>query len=151
VTARRIAAPDRVRNTNAQGKRHPNGGWACLDCGEQVPLSFPNAKRTRLRCPECLQANRLVLRVLSGRGFANAAVSRAKRKGLLPEPSTLSCVDCGRRAEQYDHRDYNEPLKVDPVCRSCNVMRGHAIPFNPYLVGLLLIARTVQAKRRARA
>lgn len=40
----------------------------------------------------------------------------------------ISCVDCGDQAIQYDHRDYNKPLKVKPVCRSCNRKRGKAIP-----------------------
>ena len=32
-----------------------------------------------------------------------------------------------RRATQYDHRDYNKPLEVTPVCPSCNGKRGAAI------------------------
>lgn len=52
--------------------------------------------------------------------------------------TSLVCCDCGAQAHCYDHRDYNEPLRVDSVCRSCNVLRGEAIPFNPYIVGLLL-------------
>ena len=39
----------------------------------------------------------------------------------------VACVDCGARASCYDHRDYNKPLDVDPVCRSCNYKRGPAI------------------------
>ena len=36
------------------------------------------------------------------------------------------CVDCGEEAESYDHRDYFEPLKVEPVCIRCNTLRGPA-------------------------
>jgi hypothetical protein len=37
------------------------------------------------------------------------------------------CVDCPSLAEEYDHRDYFEPLRVDPVCRRCSRRRGSAI------------------------
>jgi hypothetical protein len=39
----------------------------------------------------------------------------------------MQCVDCGAQARDYDHRDYNKPLEVDPVCRRCNLRRGPAI------------------------
>ncbi len=42
--------------------------------------------------------------------------------GLLPEPLDCRCVDCGRQADCYDHRDYSRPLDVEPVCIACN---GH--------------------------
>lgn len=44
--------------------------------------------------------------------------------GLLPDPVNCICVDCGRNAECYDHRDYSKPLDVDPVCLGCNSRRG---------------------------
>ena len=39
----------------------------------------------------------------------------------------IKCTDCSRRARCYDHRDYNFPLTVEPVCISCNKTRGSAI------------------------
>lgn len=51
--------------------------------------------------------------------------------GFLPNPKDFQCVDCGRvQAECYDHRDYNKPLDVDPVCLRCNSSRGRGIPLN---------------------
>lgn len=44
-------------------------------------------------------------------------------RGVLPEPTKLKCVDCGKRAHVYDHRDYSKPLEVEPVCRRCNSRR----------------------------
>ena len=38
-------------------------------------------------------------------------------------------MDCGAPARHYDHRDYNKPLEIEPVCVRCNLLRGHAIPF----------------------
>jgi hypothetical protein len=58
---------------------------------------------------------------------AHRAVAKAIEQGVLPRPATLRCVDCGRGAECYDHREYAKPLQVDAVCRRCNIRRGPAI------------------------
>lgn len=55
-------------------------------------------------------------------------VAKAKREGLLPSARGLTCVDCSAPAVDYDHRDYNQPLRVEPVCRRCNLKRGPGIP-----------------------
>ena len=60
---------------------------------------------------------------------AHSYVTKAIRDGYLPRPNTLLCLDCGSPAQVYDHRDYNKPLDVEPVCHACNVKRGPAIPF----------------------
>lgn len=64
----------------------------------------------------------------SGAIAATAEVARAVRRGELPKVNTLRCVDCGGQAREYDHRDYNKPLEVEPVCNLCNRQRGPAIP-----------------------
>lgn len=48
----------------------------------------------------------------------------AVKKGLLPNVKTLSCVDCGAQATEWEHRDYSKPLEVEPTCRRCNRLRG---------------------------
>lgn len=58
------------------------------------------------------------------RQITRAAVA----KGALPHPKSLTCVDCGKPAICYDHRDYNNPLEVIPVCKPCNSSRGAGIP-----------------------
>lgn len=55
-------------------------------------------------------------------------VSKAVARGDLPPVRDLLCVDCGSQAAEYDHRDYNKPLQVDPVCCACNNQRGAGIP-----------------------
>lgn len=60
---------------------------------------------------------------------AHQYVKQAVRDGYLPRPTTLLCLDCGAPAQVYDHRDYNKPLDVEPVCHACNVKRGPALPF----------------------
>ena len=53
------------------------------------------------------------------------AVKNGKLKNLKKEK--VICVDCEvQRATMYDHRDYNKPLDVDPVCNRCNQARGPA-------------------------
>jgi hypothetical protein len=60
---------------------------------------------------------------------AHMAVNRSVRKGDLPDLSEglIACVDCGKVATCHDHRDYSKPLDVDPVCGSCNWLRGKAV------------------------
>ena len=71
----------------------------------------------------------------NGAQAAMTAVYVAKDKGyILPfSEYPVRCfgvdgVPCGGMAEQWDHRDYNKPLDVEPVCRSCNMRRGPAKP-----------------------
>lgn len=58
------------------------------------------------------------------------AVAKAVREGRLKPIKQCICVDCGAPAHHYDHRDYNKPEEVDPVCARCNTERGPAIRFN---------------------
>jgi hypothetical protein len=62
------------------------------------------------------------------RARAGAAVTQAKKCGELPYLSDgkVKCLDCGFRAAVYDHRDYDKPLEVQPVCNRCNFRRGPA-------------------------
>jgi hypothetical protein len=60
--------------------------------------------------------------------MARRLVARAIDLGVLLKPSYYLCVDCGSRATQYEHRDYNKPLDVEPVCVTCNNRRGPGIP-----------------------
>ncbi len=94
----------------------------CLLCGQPIGA---HRNSTALYCGQsCIsKANGR-----NGCAAAIAAVGRAVRKGLLKPAKECTCVDCGKQARDYDHRDYNKPLDVVPVCRSCNQLRGPAIP-----------------------
>ena len=68
---------------------------------------------------------------LSGAQRAKRLVQVAIRDGILKslKKNVVICVDCKvERAHQYDHRDYNYPLQVEPVCGKCNYKRGKALP-----------------------
>lgn len=63
-----------------------------------------------------------------GTRAAQSLVARAVREGRLPHPRGMACTDCGGAAIEYEHRDYNQPLAVEPICRRCNLRRGPARP-----------------------
>lgn len=89
----------------------------CTKCG---CIELRTGCTTGFRCSACRAAP--TLQYLAHRAVANAIAG-----GSLKPPATCACVDCGVIAEQYDHRDYNRPLDVEPVCRKCNVRRGPAV------------------------
>jgi len=72
----------------------------------------------------------MVNRMKNGAANACALVHRAVKLGNLPslKLNIVKCSDCIERATTYDHRDYNKPLDVNPVCSRCNNKRGPGIP-----------------------
>lgn len=116
-----MSAPARKRN-GFFTRLLIDGRPTCIDCLEPYQLRSPKSRD--IRCSDCATS-----RYWKMVGYQNAAcrlVHAAMRRGDIPAPASLACVDCGAQARDYDHRDYTQPLKVDPVCRSCNVMRGFA-------------------------
>ena len=65
--------------------------------------------------------------IVRGTSFCGLQVANEIRLGRMKKASCFNCADCGKAASEYDHRDYNKPLDVEPVCRSCNIRRGSAI------------------------
>lgn len=62
-----------------------------------------------------------------GRIRATVIVYNAVKNGALPNLKNkyVICRDCRKsRAIHYDHRDYNKPLDVTPLCMKCNYKRG---------------------------
>lgn len=66
---------------------------------------------------------------ISGLSQAKGKVNYAIKKGILKSlrKNIIPCSYCGYRARYYEHRDYNKPLDVMPVCASCNQNLGNAI------------------------
>lgn len=102
--------------------------FTCCRCGA---VELVSGGTTAFQCAACVEkfGGRTVW---TGKDRAGQLVSRAIRNGELRRPSEFSCVDCQAPAEQYDHRDYNYPLRVDSVCKRCNLRRGPAIPKKGY-------------------
>lgn len=94
---------------------------ACTHCGVIEPRRGP-AQRFCMNCVSeyAKQYSRAMREV-------RFQVYGAVKEGRLPRAATLKCVDCGKQARDWDHRDYAKPLDVEPVCRSCNRKRGPAL------------------------
>lgn len=88
---------------------------ACVICGN-------DRGQGKSYCATCSTA------VFFVRKACSQVVLKAVSVGLLPLAKSLKCADCGNPAECYDHRDYNRPLDVEPVCIACNLKRGPAKP-----------------------
>lgn len=102
-------------HTGALFYRLPQGKWAtsCIFC--RTPVEICSNKTARACGPCFFEARK-----------ANTKVGAAIAKGVLPRAKTQKCVDCGRDASCWDHRDYDAPLEVEAVCSSCNRKRGPA-------------------------
>lgn len=72
-------------------------------------------------CPTCKPIARML-----GQS-AHMKVYRAVATQQLPPARSLTCTDCcGKPAHYYEHRDYDKPLDVVPICQRCNMKRGPA-------------------------
>lgn len=103
----------------------------CVHCG----AAFTTASHVARYCEDCRTANarRAQKRVERDRRLmkrAHALVRNRLAQGLLPSPTLFVCADCGLPATAYDHRDYTKPLDVEPVCDTCNSLRGPGYPYN---------------------
>lgn len=98
--------------------KHP-----CRHCGVDTRTKYLQV------CSHCLSVRAFLVDIGSGKMRAGSAVASAVKRRTLQRPSEYFC-SCGQKAAQYDHRDYNKPLDVEPICRRCNIRRGSAIPKN---------------------
>jgi hypothetical protein len=104
--------------------------YTCRVCGVQELVSGGSHY---FRCSGCREAGAgmdgpdQLACALRGKTAAAVAVAAAIKSGALRHPSECTCEDCGKPAKFFDHRDYNKPLLVAPVCHSCNLKRGPAI------------------------
>lgn len=89
----------------------------CIACGKTLKRRHHHARLCdwSSTCPSYFAKPR-----------AHRAVRRAIVRGELPPARACVCVDCGKPATEYDHRDYSRPLDVVPVCHRCNILRGPA-------------------------
>lgn len=101
-----------------------DGKVFCVDCNQEIEFSYKRRGGAPMRCKKC--SNERSNAIKSIQQAAHTAVAKAIRHGSIDKPSAFKCSDCGKPAECYDHRDYSKPLDVEPVCLSCNVIRGSA-------------------------
>lgn len=93
-------------------KRNPYGMY-CFDCTDA-------RNRERLRLARLMRPLQYL---------AHKDMRLALNRGDLQPYDGKKCVDCGKMAQCYDHRNYRKPLMVEPVCNSCNSRRGPASPY----------------------
>lgn len=79
-------------------------------------------------CDTCSDARRAEI-IKQRQVFVNA-----RNSGKIGHVDGLQCVDCApdfvtskRPATEWEHRDWREPLKVEPICRMHNTRRGRAM------------------------
>lgn len=94
-------------------------GAPCFGCGDTGPRA--RRKLAGRFCDRCSPVYRAIGRE------AKRTFSRAQRAGLIPDVTWRACVDCGAPARHNDHRDYLQPLVVEPTCHRCNLLRGPGI------------------------
>ncbi len=122
----------------------------CHECGRPPSLCLgwrwtPAQARSRL-CNRCqlTAINRRRPHQLKAIRLVHAAIAR----GDIPPARKLNCADCGNDAFDYDHRDYADPLNVDPVCRGCNIRRGYALVTGlPGCAGRMPVTRILPRRR----
>lgn len=104
--------------------------FTCSACGRLELAAGGGRSFVCLSCKEAGNYSNSVSAgwALLGRTDAGVAVAKAVKAGILPAVTACRCSDCGKPATEYEHRDYNKPLDVVPVCKSCNFRRGMAIP-----------------------
>lgn len=99
-------------------------------------LTIPNRVRSASAMTGKCQKNRSQVKFIStyreAQKYAAGMTSRAISAGRLLtfRNAHIKCVDCGNKAYHYEHRSYNHPEIVEPVCRKCNRKRGKAL-FDP--------------------
>lgn len=115
-------------------RRAQDEKW-CTFCKDWHPLSAFPADRSRGdgRRARCLVAERGRPRHREPiRDLARNRVNRSIRRGDLPRPNDVRCVDCGHvhtvgeRRHEYDHHLGYEPehhLSVEAVCTTCHADR----------------------------
>jgi hypothetical protein len=96
---------------------------ACMHCAGPIGRRHKSC----VMCGPCAEEH------FRKRGAASGRLFRAVKAGEIPPARLYACVDCGKPATRYDHRDYSKPLDVQPVCAGCNSRRGPAIWGRPVL------------------
>lgn len=86
-------------------------------------------RRGGVECRECQRQKEPYI------SEAKKAVYKALKNGELAPPWLFFCVDCGKPATVWEHRDYGKPLDVEPCCKGCNTRRGPGDWPGPHRVG----------------
>lgn len=93
----------------------------CIACASPITNMLKHAGGwKRAYCIDCQDL------AMKRQGFLHRTIRVAIRDGKLKPAKQLECTDCGEPGFCYDHRDWQKPLEVVPVCKRCNIARGPA-------------------------
>lgn len=111
----------------SRGRKPGAMAWfTCCACGIKERASGGS---NTFKCTDCrAKSKHTPRRHGTGKDEAMGEVMLAIQAGDLPPATQCACADCGCNAVEYEHRDYGRPLDVVPICRSCNLRRGPALP-----------------------
>jgi len=124
-----IGAAQRLKQSSVKRRGRVKGSLVKFACTVCKTVDLVPGGTSEYKCVKCRTRNG-VDPLMTPQYLAHKAVAKAIKAGDLERPGKFKCVDCGTQATEYDHRDYSQPLTVDPVCRRCNLRRGSAISPN---------------------
>ena len=127
---KRIAADKKFRenNPNYAKEWQEKNREKILEWRKQNPKYSSDAlKRFKKNNPSAFKIS-LIRSKNIGQIHSASCVYRAVKNGTLVSLKTnnIKCKLCDNRATEYEHRDYNKPLDVYPVCHTCNLNMGRA-------------------------
>jgi hypothetical protein len=91
--------------------------FQCVTCHGLFRIRNTRNKRSCVECEHLREKAKVA---------AGQAIKREIKAGRMFPASNYKCRDCGKQAVCYDHRSYAKPLEAEPVCKSCNGLRGPA-------------------------
>ena len=125
------------------GNRKPQTFKDCQKCGSRFgPLSYLAQKFCSRACKQAASATgrRTVRKTVTKARSAQSLLRYHVEAGNIVRPSC--CEECGASDRKIEgaHRNYDEPLNVRWLCRSCHVRWDKAEPKG----GTVIIARWEQ-------
>ncbi len=98
----------------------------CFRCGyEWIPRTDVIKTCAKCRSPYWDKA-RNKQEYIKMRIWATGVVQNSKYRQFIGKAKDEKCVDCGKKASHWEHRNYSRPLQIEPVCESCNFKRGRS-------------------------
>lgn len=94
----------------------------CYRCGEPQP-----PERAHGYCRRCFNAYSRERRVLPEQRRKNLARYQSKKAHRAGVLTSRPCQRCGDPDIEMHHRDYDQPLQIDWLCRSCHLQEHDQI------------------------
>lgn len=110
--------------TYVRSKERPkpkgNETFRCIRCNAVFYKRTDRGHGSKRYCLECEHEKEKAM------DRAGYRIKKAIKAGKILPATSYECWDCSEPADRYDHRNYDKPLDVQPVCARCNRRRGPA-------------------------